>query len=203
MPACAGVILSVGGSTSAFFNLGPSQALASSLTTTNSYSDVSFFASLFNAGTGSASGTAFLTTSLGPGATTANLVDSAPFTIAPGASDIELLVEQSLSPGTYYLVLAGISASGDFGWLFTPFPALVAGPGVTEGQRYYADPAFNSSTKFNTSFPPGSTFLNLDSPSDRLLLDVIAADVPEPSTLFLSCFVLLAFVSKRRRLSTP
>lgn len=198
LPLQAGTILSVGGNTSAFFNLGPAQALASSLTTTSSYRDVSFFATLFNNGSSDVSGVAFLTTALGPAATSSSLVDQAPFTIGAGAAAIELFFEPLLKPGTYYLVLTAATPASDFGWLYTRFPTLVAGPGVTEGQRFYADPAFNSSTSFNPAFPPGSRFVNLDVPSNRLLIDVIAADVPEPGTALLLVFVAILFLVPNR-----
>jgi hypothetical protein len=197
-PVDAGTILSVGGSTSAYFNLGP-QVLATSLTTTMPYTGVSFFATLFDNTANDASGIAYLTRAIGPSATPSSLVDQASFTIGAGATNIELLTEPMLSPGTYYLVLTGTSSPSDFGWLYTPSPILFAGPGVIEGQRFYANPGFNPSTALNPAYPPGSTFANLDNPSDRLLFSVISADIPEPATavIFPALLGLMAVARKR------
>ena len=203
----AATILSVGGNTSAFFNLGP-QVLATSLTTTMSYTGVSFFATLFDNAANDAGGVAYLTTGIGPSATPSSLVDKAPFTIGPGATNIELLTEPALNSGTYYLVLTGSSSPSDFGWLYTPFPRLFAGPGVIEGQRFYANPGFNPLSALNLAYPPGSTFVNLDFPSDRLLFSVIASDVPEPATalgvaLLLSLMAVVGYARSGRARRIP
>lgn len=172
----AGTIISIGGNAPSYFNLGPpanSQVLATTWTTTDSYSNVSILATLFNNSQFDAAGVAYLATS-----TTA--VDSAPFSLVPGASNLELLTEATLAPATYYLVLIGKS-DADFGWLSPDVPTIFAGPGVTEGPRLYANPSFNPATSINVAYPPGSQFATFDNPSARLLYSVIAADVPEPS----------------------
>ncbi len=201
--AQASVILMTSGNASAYFNAGPvggsDQALAISWTISQTYSDVSIFASLFNA-LPSAMGVAYLTTEVGPQATSATLVDSTTFTIGPDQTDIELFNEPSLGAGTYYLTLFGTSNPADFGWLYVAGASLVAGPGVIEGPRLFANAAFDAATSVNAAYPPGSTFTDFTSGA-RVIVSITGTPIPEPGSagaMGVGLIAVLLFARRRR-----
>jgi hypothetical protein len=111
------------------------------------YSSVNISAELFNASALSASGTAFLTTTLGAAATTNDLVAQAPFTLSPGGiSSVGLFSGLNLAAGNYYLTLQAPEAA----WGRSGTPEITLDAGVSRGGMYVASQA--------GSFAPGSNF---------------------------------------------
>jgi hypothetical protein len=141
-------------------------------------------------GTGSGtSGTAYLTTQVGPGTSVAQQIATAPFS-ATGAKFSPVLntlfTGLTLGPGNYYLVLS--SATG-LGWeIATGFITPVADAGVSD--------ILNADTSGNplAAYPPTSIFGNTT--GNLVEFTAIGTAVPEPSpmALIFSALVLIALV---------
>src|SRR5215468_1185930 len=96
------------------------------------YSDVKISAKLI----GTATGTAYLTTRIGPGTSAADLLASAPFTENSSTLEwVRLFSGLTLGPGTYYLTL-GSPAPCCSGWGNTFDPTIVTVPGIIYNGSY-------------------------------------------------------------------
>jgi hypothetical protein len=115
------------------------QVLAQEWTTTEKYEDVSIAVSVGSLFPSFRTGTAFLTSNIGPGATTGDLIASdvfeVPLTSAYNTqvSDTTIFSGLTLNQGTYFLVLsAPLSSSGNhLYWNDNGLVTTTAAPGVT------------------------------------------------------------------------
>jgi hypothetical protein len=135
---------------------------------------------------------AFLTNSIGPGTTVANQIAS---TYLPLAStrfpltNYTLFSGLNLSPGDYYLTLAGTAVMGP-GWGVNPTDTLA---GSTPGFTFLSEGASTNPTVENglSSYRPASTFFDIvpsASPAAYSLMlqldgDVSPTSTPEPAEL--------------------
>jgi hypothetical protein len=192
--AAADTIISDRGIFSTGFQLSTGQFLAAGWTQTGSFDNIVISADVFTANkTPSAAGTAFISDSLGAGASTLftqaftfPLIGSGPTTLFSGLT---------LGPGTYFLVLASSDAGADDGWNGTTGTAFTSAVGATSAGFFFAtNPASGN--------PPASSFTS----GDLGLLfsvtgDPVASAVPEPSTVLALGCGLGALVLARRYLA--
>jgi hypothetical protein len=144
------------------------------------------------------SGTAYLTTDLGPGTTSADEIADTSFSVTGTAFNptLETLFDGlTLGPGTYYLVLVGSSGSGIggvCGWEVDMVSSPVTtGPGITIVDKHGYSPI--------VGYPPANTFSTPYLYS--LQYSVTGDEVPEPSTAVLWSAGLAVFVFSVRRRS--
>jgi hypothetical protein len=130
-----------------------------------------------------ATGTAYLTTSFGPGTTTANQIAAVTFSELPGVSStIQLFSGLDLPAGSYYLTVFA-DAGSQVGWDAADYPANVTlGTGVSFG---YPDPVETGGNLQRVppfaSYPPATGYFF--GFQNELLVDVSTA--PEPRELWL------------------
>ena len=185
VPVRADTILSVTGVHGSTLSLGAAnQTLAASWSSTVTYSNVSIG---FQSNFGPFNGTAFLMTQIGPGTTSAQQVGSSSYSVISGSPSLtNLFSGLTLGPGTYFLVVASAPLSpGGWDTPFTAGSAVVStGAGVSRGAQLIVNDSLGS---LNLAYLPASSFTPLNSVYD-LEFQVTgspAAQVPEPSTLFL------------------
>jgi hypothetical protein len=183
LPAFAATIVTVSGGTGSSSGVGEAYA---TWTQTSAYSNVTITANLFSNG-GTATGTAFLTTAVGPGATSATQIATTPISISNlTGTPIQLFTGLTLPAGTYYLVIyaSGIDLvwQGLDGTVTTTF-----GTGVTNSVTY----AGNNTE--NGGYPPGSVF---NAPSSYYLqfsaTGTLSVPPPAPSVPALTPTAMLA-----------
>jgi hypothetical protein len=176
----------IAGSAGIAYSVGWSQSEA--------HQNVSITAPLFYAGNfaGSTSGNfrAFLSTSVGPGATAiASQAISVPATVTPPIT-YTLFAGLTLGPGNYYLTIAAVDTLSNPGWS-TSGASIVVGPGITYLGQGVALGA-NLSTPFQSVGSGGATPLQFTIRGDRMLV------VPTLSTSgLLALGTLLAVVALR------
>lgn len=147
MPVQAQTIISVTGPNAFYATTG----VYTSWTQTGSFSGVTIQAYLYSGG-GTATGTAYLVTQVGPGATSAQQIGAAaPISVTsetPVATT--LFTNLTLGPGTYYLV---ISRTTDLRWSMntTAQSGIVTAAGVTSNPIAFAAPV--------AGYPPASTWV--------------------------------------------
>ena len=162
----------------------------------DTFSDVSIAAKLDGAN-GTVSGTAYLTTRIGPGTTTADEIARHDYSISSPVFQPELETLFSgltLRPGTYYLVLSGSATALGGGWEVTSqiFPTMAPGVEVAyrDGNSYYPFAAYPPATQF-----PAETASDF---SDQYLQFSVSV-VPEPGTAALAFLgTVLLGISLRR-----
>jgi PEP-CTERM motif len=184
----APVIISVTGSVTGATGLVPSQTITTSWIQSDPFVNVSINAIIGGpVGTGTSACMAYLTNQVGPGATAANLIASAPFTSTDVFTDTNLFSGLTLPASTYYLVLH--SEQNGF-WDNSTTPTITTAPGVSANGVYIANN--------NNAFPPSDTFF---SDSRNFLYSVTGSAVPEPSTmsiLFTGGVILAGFALRKR-----
>jgi hypothetical protein len=200
-------------------------AFATSWAQTGSYSNVSVYALLAPGPNvpvnGSGLGVAYLTNSIGSGTTAvSNQIATAPFSVPGGISQVlgtfvPLFTGLTLGPGTYYLVLTGVSTDPQFepDWRFDTPATVSTDAGVTSDPRALCatnlDPAqFNGGCGFPlNSYVPASPFLDwnlappgTNCPSCRFSIFVVSnPDVPEPaSSVPLAIAVIWGAILRRK-----
>jgi hypothetical protein len=160
------------------------QFLEENWTSTVGFNDVTISAFVFTENAANTSATAYLTTQVGPGATSAELVAQANLTLPVGMSSPELLLFSGLdlAPGTYYLVLATTDTSDNEGWFNGDLSSssAITAPGVT-----FNPPGFVANVVVDAAYPPGSTFSGTYPTGYAFDVATAAAAVPEPSSLAL------------------
>ncbi len=172
-----------------------SESVAISWTMNSSYKNVNIAAYLVGSNVPD-SGTAYLTTRIGPSTTTSAQVDSSPITFPVfGPVWQTLFSGLTLGPGTYYIVLSSTEAVGG-GWSFAPTPLDVTAPGAQIGKSLYG--VNLPSNAYAPADPYGPTYSNENFVFAVQGDPVNAAAVPEPAY---SILVLIAcgVIAKRRR----
>jgi hypothetical protein len=162
-----------------------------SWTQTTEYEGVSI-SFLGNGVSSPATGTAYLTTSMGLGTTMADQIASTTFSAPAGpTSPISLFSGLSLPANTYYLTIFA-DAGSQIEWAATNSPITTLGDGV--GLNFSAAVGENLLPfgSFDPYPPATEPFFGFQ---DNLLLDV--SSVPEPSTLSLLAVCCLAAVFLR------
>jgi hypothetical protein len=141
-----------------------------------------------------ATGTAYLTTLMGPGTTVADEIASAAFS-APvdPLSPISLFSGLNLPAGSYYLMIFADPGS-QFAWDATNSPTTTLGTGVTPNFAA-ADAEYLIGGMPYAPYPPASGYVI--GFQDDLLVDVTST--PEPSALsMLAAYVLVGLIFGRR-----
>ncbi len=160
-----------------------------SWTSLNRYENVSISALLFGPSV-LVTGTAYLNTQIGLGASTSTQIASSNFNFVQGDANIQLFSGLTLEPGTYYLVLSTQSTTGG-GWLFATAPVDVTDAGTTIGSSQYYLHTFPG-----TIYPPAGDFGPLF-PNEQFVFDVegdrVNDAIPEPGSLSLMALALLIF----------
>ena len=178
--------------------------LAVSWTQTDTYTNVSIGANLaVENGNPSeeATGTAYLMTQIGPGATTMKEIASDPIGVFgnPGLNSItNLFSSLTLGPGTYYLVIdpSNVNMVNSLDWDAATTPTQTFGTGVSDVM------AFEGSST-SASFPPANTFT---SDQETPIFSVTGnfspttTATPEPSTTILLACGLAGLAIGRRAL---
>ncbi len=173
------------------------QVLGSAWSIDQTYNDVSI-TTVLDATSGQSSGTAYLVTLIGPGATPASEVASSSFSVTGSYTPTTLLTGLVLQPGTYYLVLASTSTVSP-GWWGTLQPVVQPAPGVVDVGWTVAG-SDRSIGPVDYNYPPGSTF---DGPftanQSAFFIDITGSETPEPATwVLLSCAVVLSSLTGAR-----
>jgi hypothetical protein len=136
---------------------------------------------------------AWLTTSVGPGTTAADVVTSTTLNF-PGfpAAMTPIFSGLSLPAGTYYLTLYN-AASTSGAWSATDAPAITTAAGaahVFSGYHILMPPP--------SPFAPAETYVALFGQATHLIYDVSTAEIPEPGTFAAGLAVLLLAAVARR-----
>lgn len=179
-------------------------AAASSWSQTDSYSNVSVSAVLDDLGSNPWTGTAYLTTALGPTTTSSDVVASTEFDVPAnvGFSGVDTSLFSGLTlPGnqTYYLVINDNAYTGNDnpGWVDTGSPNLTTAPGVSNVTDYLTSSA--------SAFTPSSDFFESNyNLKFSVVAEPVVSAVPESSSLalILPSVVLiagLALFSRQRK----
>jgi len=128
-------------------------------TSTVAFSDVTISAYVFTGNAANAGATAYLTTQVGSGATSATLIASANLTLPVGAvgttPELQLFSGLTLPPGQYYLILATADTSFNEGWQNGDLPT----PPVTAAGVTFNGPGYAAGNgMINAGYPPASNF---------------------------------------------
>lgn len=185
LSASATTLVSITG-TPAVFGVTDQQYGAASWSSPNAHTNVEVKALL--SGNGISPISAFLTTQLGPGTTTAHQIAETTFT--PNGTNVLATIFSGLSlgSGNYYLVLSGLASSGA-GWAEAADPqSIILGPGVTTM-------SFTSDV-LNPAYAPAGTFAPLLIAPWQF--EVAGDPVPEPSPIALTAVPLLVLIWRAR-----
>ncbi len=193
--AKASTVIDVSG---AVFGFAGADGLTEGWSTTTSVNDVAITALLANGNQLPSTGTAYLTTSIGPGTTVSEEVAQTDIDITCGLcqQEVALFTGLTLAPGTYWLTLGAPDQPVSYLlWAASNPATLTTGPGVT----YRGFDALAHS-----SFPPSGDFF-YPSPvvnSYSYLFSVTGTSVPEPSSIgiFGLGLAILGWNRRRRKL---
>ena len=177
MLASASTVISVTGPNDGEAGIFPIQPVAISFVLPQPFNGVSIAADLV----GSFSGSAFVTTQIGPGTTSAAEIAHTTFA---SAGTTTLFGNLALAAGTYYVVLATASPTPPQGITYSETPTIDAAPGVSNGTHYVA---------FGTdAYAPSSGFFPYN--LGTFHYSVTTAAVPEPATSVLLAATVPALV---------
>ncbi len=144
-------------------------------------------------------GTAYLTNSLGPGTTLANLVAQSPIQMTCLGfceEQVVLFSGLNLAAGEYFMTIGAPAPPVSYlNWSVTHAPTVVAAPGITfQGWRQMSDAT--------GPFPPSSNVVS-SLPGDYLVQQLfsVSSDVPEPASIWSAAIGLAALAGAfvRRR----
>jgi hypothetical protein len=174
------------------------QFVAESWTQTNTWTGVSVAAFVNTASAADQGATAYLTTQIGPGATSATLVTQDNLTLPVGLSapELQLFSGLTLGPGTYYLILASTDTTFNEGW-FNGNGSSVTGLGVTSN----GPPGLFANVTLNAAYPPASTFSGHYGVGYAFDVTGTPSTVPEPKAVTLLVALLILGASYRKRLA--
>ena len=166
------------------------QAFGVSWTQAIPYENVSISVDFTAFGQSAETGRAFLSTSIGTGASIADQVAYTAFTFPSAENDVVLFSGLNLPSGQYYLSLVGDSSSWGSGWIVSDSPTIAIGPGVTLGSSY-------GFTSPSLSYLPASSVYDGGSIPN---FTVTGTAIPEASTygIYAAITALLIAFSKRR-----
>lgn len=169
------------------------QILATSWSATSAYTDVGITALL----SGQFRGTAYLTTTIGPGTSVAETIATAMLDVNvndTSPTDIAIFSALSLAPGSYFLVLEPSNGSSG-NWWRHQISDIVLDAGVTLGDTYNV-----LTDNADTTYAPALGFNTLLSASVNSLAYTVTgnrAAVPEPATGWLLLGIAAAAVLVR------
>jgi hypothetical protein len=195
VPCFATIIVADSGPNAGFGeSVDPIDYVAESWIQSGTFGAVTITAFLEGAGEG---GTAYLTTALGPGATSASQVAVAGFTFPDGVATVTLFSGLTLGPATYYLLLTGSTTGSDDGWVDTTSPSFTVAPGVTSVPGI----VFNDAVHLPGNYPPNNAY---SADSDDVIFSVTGSSVPEPGTSVtmgaaLAMLIASQLIVRRRR----
>jgi hypothetical protein len=164
--------------------------------------DVTVSALLSNGDVLPAPGTAFLTTSIGPGTTTAQEIARADvFLCGNCQQNVTLFNDLDLAAGPYWLTFGAPASPVSFlNWLTQPVANLniTTGPGV----EYFGFQALQPS---DALFPPGGTLTFPTPLTNGIAYDfsVTTSPVPEPGTLGIVALAFAALFAVKLSKKTP
>jgi hypothetical protein len=171
-----------------------------SWTATSAFTDISIFLEMQSPpGLSNIIAMAYLTTSVGPGTTTADQVASASFSIPTTASLIPVLSGLTLGAGTYYLVVQGLTIDLSYqqpyhaNWYTAAYSET-----ITTAPSISLNPSLFTQT-MSGGYPPASQFSELFNGGVQFQYTVTGYAVPEPSTLSLLGVIGVPVFLFRRR----
>ncbi len=153
----AAILLQNSGQVSVQYNISAVENISTSFIFTNTFTNVGISTSLDKGlnNTGiPRSGSAYLTTAIGPGTSTSSQIATTTFIFPTTPTVFQLFSGLTLPSGTYFLTLGSPDSVGG-GWDATTIGTLTqtTSPGANFGTNYFA----NSGNQ-NTVYPPGSQF---------------------------------------------
>jgi hypothetical protein len=169
----AATIISETGRSYAGYAARTDQFDAISWSQTGSYTDVNITARLYTVDP-TDTGTAWITTRVGPGTTLADQIATASFSFpsSANASDVILFTGLTLDPGTYYLTIGG-GTNYWSSWYATDQPVPTMDTGVTYNGNFYI---YNSD-----AYAPASPYVS--TPHITPIFSITGTVVPEPTSL--------------------
>ena len=192
--ASADVLIDIVPPSSNASNITLTQANAIGFSLAADYVDVMIEASLVSASAGN-TGTAYLTTAIGPGTTAGDVVASTTFEFAQVAnlsfdvSFVELFDGLSLSAGSYFLVF-GAPLSGDGSISLNPSASYALDPNASVDGMF-----FSGGANLDNSFVPGSTFASSGLGNRFFRVEGV---IPAPASVAMLGFGALAMGRRRR-----
>lgn len=211
VPVHADTILSVTGNSSAGIpfsgglGLGP-QYLGVAFSLSQTFNNVSIAAP--GIASNSSTPTAWLVNAIGPTATPANVIASAPFFSGPLFNPITtpLLSSLNLGPGVYYFIVSTPAGSAIGVWPDFSSPTIFSSPNASLLSNISAADISGCGTggpclgTVNFAFPAASTWSTLPAQSNQgLAIAITGTPVPEPASGILLGAGLLALVASRRK----
>jgi hypothetical protein len=146
-------------------------------------------------------GTAYLTTGVGPGISSANEIARSAFHVTSQVSSfVELFHGLTLQPSEYWLTVTGSMPEGGLWVAASPFAFINGSPDSFIG----GGAAIADGPNASSAYPPGSTFVSSIDPTS---LQFIVTDsgspptlIPEPSAVVLVMAGLIAILLAKGRL---
>lgn len=150
-------------------------------------------------------GTAWITNSIGPGTTAANIVATSTFSNVNNndfyVGPVTFFSGLTLGPGTYYFMVSVSSGGAMVEGLHPNYNLVVStAPGVSAGSDYVAlDPNYYGCCAQDMTFPPASNWTYPGNAGDYIPMTITGVSaVPEPGTLLLVATGVIGVWLRRR-----